>query len=209
MERPKTGHAVIESVLTHAFYLLVLINPVSKICILSVFARDEPGEEMRGVATRSTGIAYAILLLVAVGGDFVLRRMFHVELYSLRVAGGIVLFVVGYKALSKGMFFEVDSQNRFGDLSIVPLACPMIAGPATITASLSMTAETGVPLFALAAGAALLMNLVLMLLAPAIGAALRRFNVLGALIRITGLVVATIAVQMIFSGVDQWLATHR
>jgi multiple antibiotic resistance protein len=49
--------------------------------------------------------------------------------------------------------------------------------------------------------------MVFMLLAKPIGNILVRFNIMGALIRITGLIVATIGVQMILSGLSTWLGT--
>jgi len=188
-------------------YCLALINPISKVFILTILGEKESGAELRRTSIRASGIALVILLLFAFAGTFILREIFHVEVYSLRVAGGIVLFSVGFKALWKGVFFEVDDKNRFADLSIVPLASPMIAGPATITAAVSLAAEpdVGPAATAISLTLAVLVNLLVMLSAPWVGRALQRHNVMGALIRITGLIVATIAVQMILSGLGEWM----
>lgn len=190
-----------KTVLDCSLYLLALMNPVSKVFILSTFSQDEARGEMRSISVRSSGIALLMLLVFAGVGNFILDDIFHVDLFSLKVAGGIVLFMMGYRALSKGLFFEIDITNKLSDLSIVPLASPMIAGPATLTATISFTSEFGTLATALATCVAVGVNLVVMLLAEPISRFLKRFNLMGALIRITGLIVATIAVQMVFSGV--------
>lgn len=200
----------VHEIFLNALYLLALINPISKICILSVFSKDsESGKEMRQIVTSSTAIALFILTLVMLCGGFLFNSFLRVELYSLKVAGGCVLFWVGFKALSKGVFFETGTQTRLSEISIVPLASPMIAGPATIAAVVPMTISHG---FGVSFGAvvlAVLVNMVFMLLAKPIGHILVRFNIMGALIRITGLIVSTIGVQMVLSGLSTWLSTVR
>jgi multiple antibiotic resistance protein len=138
-------------------------------------------------------------------GDFILRRLFHLQLHSLQIAGGMVLLWVGFNALRRGVFFERDVPSRFADVAVVPLACPMIAGPASITASLALAAERGLVPATCSVLIALLVNLVVMILARTIASMLTRFNVMGALIRITGLIVMTMGVQMTLNGVSQWL----
>jgi multiple antibiotic resistance protein len=132
-----------------------------------------------------------------------------VDLHSLRVAGGMVLFWVGFNALRKGVFFEQDTHARFADIAVVPLACPMIAGPATITACITLTAQHGYVFPISAMLIAIGVNTALMLFAKRIGELLKRFDILGALIRLTGLVVMTMGVQMIFDGLEQWVIRMR
>ncbi len=192
------------ALLSAAFYLLIMINPISKVFIVSAFSGESQRAELRRVMWHSSAAAFAMLAVCIVAGQVILTQVFHVEIYSLRVAGGIVLFFIGHKALSKGVFFETDANNRLSDISIVPLACPMIAGPATITASIGLTLESGVGLTLAAAALAVLGNLALMWIAPFISRMMLKYNVMGAMIRITGLIVAAIAVQMVFSGVSSW-----
>lgn len=189
----------------NALYLLALINPVSKVSILSLFSSKEDVKEIVPVALKSSLIALGILLLIMIFGDFILRQIFHVELYSLNIAGGIVLFWVGFGALTKGVFFEHGTKMRFSDISIVPLASPMIAGPATITASLTLSIQDGLFLSSTAMLIAITINMFLMFLSRPIGNFLKKFNILGALIRITGLIVITIGVQMVFNGLSSWI----
>lgn len=192
-----------------ALYLLALINPVSKVSVLSVLASEEQRTGFRAVTTKSTFAAAGILFGAMVFGDFLLRTVFHVELYSLRLAGGTVLFWVGFNALRKGVFFEQDVQSRLEDIALVPLACPLIAGPATIAACIALRAKEGIGPAAAAMVLAVAVNHGIMLMSRPIGRSLARFNILGALIRITGLVVMTIGTQMSLDGlVAWWAASH-
>jgi len=156
---------------------------------------------------KSSIVGGALLYAVIIFGEAVLNRIFHVELYSLRVAGGIVLSTVGFQALRTGMFFGQENHSRFVDLAIVPLACPMIAGPASMTAVITLSIETGVPSTLIAVSIALALNLAIMAFSGPITSVLSRYNVLGAFIRLTGLIVMTIGVQMVFSGITGWLET--
>jgi len=81
-----------------------------------------------------------ILLAFAVVGSPLLTAVFHVEVYSFQIVGGLVLFLMGFKALSHGTFYEESDTKSLVEMAIVPLASPMIAGPATITAAMTFHA---------------------------------------------------------------------
>ncbi|MBN2712531.1 MAG: MarC family protein [Planctomycetes bacterium] len=194
--------------LSNSLYLLIMINPISKVFILSVIGKEaESPAEMRKISVHASMVAFFILITAAVGGNFLLSKVFHVEIYSLQVAGGMVLFYNGFKALTKGVFFEMDANNRLSDLSIVPLASPMIAGPATITLVITLASHWGTFHTVIAILVAVGCNMLIMLTTDIISGFLLRFNIMGALIRITGLLVATIAVQMIMQGLAYWHST--
>ena len=182
---------IILAILINALYLLALVNPVSKLAVLSGLPEVEAGEQLGEVVRKSSVTAAGILLGVMFFGEFILRSVFHVELYSLQISGGVVLFWVGFNALRKGVFFEREPHAHVAELAIVPLACPMIAGPATIAASITLVAREGLWTSSLAILLAILVNAMLMLYVKPIAAGLRRLNILGALIRITGLIVMT------------------
>jgi multiple antibiotic resistance protein len=88
--------------------------------------------------------------------------------------------------------------------SIVSLGCPLIAGPSTIAATVAMSAEAGSVITFLAMSVAVVINILLMVASPLISGALRRFDLMGALIRFTGLIVATLGAQMVLNGLAEW-----
>lgn len=185
--------------------LLALINPVSKIFILSTLAEEAAPRELRKISLKASFIAGAILFIFALIGKFILQKVFHVQIYSFQIVGGIVLFARGFQALNKGLFFETEANQRLEDASIVPLASPMIAGPATLSAAISFPVHYGLLRTLIAILIAVGVNFYVMIYSQRIGAILKRHNLMGALIRITGLIVATIGVQMMLEGVLAYL----
>ena len=186
-------------------YFLALINPASKIFVLSTIEPPFRWKQLFGVALRSTAVAFLILALLTTVGDAMLRVVFHVEIYSLQVAGGIILFIIGLVAVRKGRFYEETALQKVSDISVVPLAAPLIAGPGTITAAISLSSTQGVSITLLCVSAALAINFLLMLTSLQLGHALEKINATGPLIRITGLIVTAVAAQMFFSGLSTWL----
>jgi len=189
------------------FALLALINPVSKIFIISTLSGQSQDREIRRICIKASLAAACILLLFALAGNFLLTIVFHVHLYSFQMVGGIVLFLRGLQALNKGLFFEIEANQKLEDVSIVPLASPMIAGPATITAAVSFPAHYGMIVTLLSMLGALLLNLFIMFYSRGISDYLKKYNLMGALIRITGLIVATIGAQMLLDGLNIYVGT--
>jgi multiple antibiotic resistance protein len=195
----------IDTFVQTSLYFLALINPASKVLILSSVQPPYSKQELLEVSTRATLAALLILILLSAVGHFLLKVVFQVEIYSLQVAGGIVLFIIGLTAVRKGRFYEQDPQTPSIDISIVPLAAPLIAGPGTITAAISFSSTHGVSITILSLITAVMINFFIMLSSLWIGKTLERFRVFGPLIRITGLIVAAVAVQMVLTGLSQWL----
>lgn len=192
-------------VLDCSLAMVALINPISKIFIISTLDSRTTGGEMRSIIIRSSAAALTILLAFLFMGGFILTNFFHIQIYSFKIAGGIVLVFRGFEALNKGLFFEVKYRQKLEDISIVPIASPMIAGPATITAAVSFPARYGLTVTALSVVIAVAVNMFFMLITPLISTHLAKHNIMGALIRITGLIVATIGVQMALDGFAEYI----
>ncbi|WP_319415989.1 MarC family protein [Marispirochaeta aestuarii] len=194
-------------IINSALFLTALINPISKIAVISMLPESASMKDVEKIALRSSLVAFAMLIVFALGGNLLFKSVFHIELYSFQSVGGFVVFFYGFMALRQGVFFEVSSQQKLLDLSIVPIASPLIAGPATITAVITLSAEHHISTVIIALALALGLNLVAMLLSRVIAKPLIKFNVMGALIRITGLFVASIGVDMMFTGIRSFVQT--
>jgi len=193
-----------EAFVQTSLYFLALINPPSKVFLLSSMDPPYSRAELLKVSVTASSVALVILLLLSGIGHFILHEVFRVEIYSLQVAGGIVLFIIGLTAVRKGRFYEQDFHGAT-DISIVPLAAPLIAGPGTITAAISFAATQGMAITMVSLTVALAVNFLVMLMSVWIGRILERLHAFGPLIRITGLIVTAVAVQMTLSGLSQWL----
>ncbi len=194
-------------IISNVLYFLALINPVSKVFILCTLQPPCSRRELVMLSARSTAVAFLILLVLTICGDFLLRDVFRVDIYSLKIAGGLVLFLIGLTAVRRGRFFE-ETLTRTSDISIVPLAAPLIAGPGTMTGAISYASEHGMIATLIGITLALAINLIIMLFSGRIGEILERVHATGPLIRITGLIVAAVAVQMMLDGLGKWIGVY-
>jgi len=187
--------------------LLALVNPLQKILIVtSLQERFSPGE-LRYISVKSTVTAAVILIFFLFLGELTFTYVFRVELYSFQITCGAVLIYNGLSGLLKGFFLKVDEHIKLADLTTVPIAIPMIAGPATITAAVTFPVQYGREMTIIAILLALAINLGCMLQARRIGNVLIKYNFMNPLIRIIGLIVATIGLQMIFDGISLFVRT--
>jgi len=182
--------------------LLALINPVQKIFLINSL------KELRYISIKSTITAFVILILFLFLGNVIFSYVFRIQLYSFRVTCGMVLLYSGWVALQQGVLINIGKDVRIQDISSVPIAIPMIAGPGTITATVTFPAQYGALVTVMAVFAALLVNLIIMLYAKNIGRMMIKLNIMSPFIRIIGLIIATIGIQMIFDGGIEFLKMH-
>ena len=200
------NHWNLAELLENSLYLLALLNPASKVMFLATYEPRLDRRRIWELAWKSSLAALIILAVLAGVGEVVLSKVFRVELYSLKITGGLVLFMIGWIAVREGRFInrkQHEQQQSFTDLSLVPLAAPLIAGPGTIAASISGTAQFGLPFMMVSLTLAIFVNFVVMLFAVGINRVLEKLHLLGPLIRLTGLIIAAVAVQMIIAGLRE------
>jgi multiple antibiotic resistance protein len=188
--------------------LLALINPFQKIFLINSLQGQMSDKELRYVSIKSSITALVILLLFLTLGNVIFGFIFKIQLYSFRVTCGMVLVYSGWNALQKGVLINIGKDERIQDIASVPIAIPMIAGPGTITATVTFPAQYGTLITVLAVIAAIGVNLVIMLFAKNIGKFLIKLNLMSAFVRIIGLIIATIGIQMIFDGGVGFLTVH-
>ncbi len=188
---------------------IALVNPVQKIFVIHSLQKQFDGKTTRFISIKSTITALIILVTFLAAGHVIFNYVFHIELYAFQMTCGIVLFYNGLTGLQRGVFFKLDKNISVKDLTAVPIAVPMIAGPATITAAVTFPADYGTFATVFSIVAALAVNLSFMLAAKRIGDILIKFNLMNPLIRIFGLIVATIGVQMVLNGVRGFIVDIR
>lgn len=189
--------------------LFVVIDPPGCAPIYAGLVSGASQRQAMVMAARACAIALAILVVFALFGEDLLGAL-HIELNSFRIAGGIMLFVI-----AMDMVFEKRTQRReeraekvrhtpeVEDVSVFPMAMPMIAGPGSIATVMLLTArargteETVVVLAALAA--------VMLLTLAALAAAGPLMKVLGTRVeavitRLLGVLLAALAAQYVIDG---------
>lgn len=186
---------------------LALVNPIHKILIVTSLQDQFDDKQLKYLSLKSSFTAMLILIMFLFLGELIFNYVFHIQLYAFKVTCGVVLFYNGIAGLQKGAFLKIEKNIKIDDILTVPIAMPMIAGPATITAAVTFPSHYGKANTIVAIIMAIAINLILMLYAKKIGSILNRLNVLNALIRITGLIVATIGLQLVFDGIANYIST--
>lgn len=195
---------MIYQLIKETIFFLIIINPMSKIVIVSMLSKQYKHMEVEKLLVKSSIIAMIMLVIFAFAGEIILRDLFHISTNALMIAGGIVLSFMGFTALNKGVFFQAQNSQSLMDLAIVPLASPLIAGPATITATI-VKATTLTPHFvSLSVIIAVLINLMIVSFSLNITGFLNKYNLTGALIRITGLFILAMGVDMALKGIKSY-----
>ena len=192
-----------QTILENALYLLALLNPASKVLFLASYNPTLTKKQNLELTWKSSVAASLILLLVTGVGHFVLNSVFHVELCALQITGGAVVLVIGWRAIQEGHFTKTQPERSpmdFTDISLVPLAAPLIAGPGMIAAVISGSIKDGFYITSVAMLMALAVNFIIMLFSHGINRILQHTHLLGPVIRLTGLVIVTVAMQMIITG---------
>ena len=189
------------------FALLALINPIQKVFVVFSLQENYSRAELHRIVDKATVTAIGVLLLFLLMGEAILGYVFNLKIYAFQITCGVVLFYNGFVGLQKGAFLTLDKNTRIEELITVPIAIPMIAGPATITAVVTMPAVYGRWMTIGALLLALAINWVIMRNADRIGRFLERQNMMMPLIRITALIVAAIGLQMILNGIETFIVT--
>ena len=147
--------------------LFVVIDPPGCAPIYASLTTGASAEQRRSMAVRATLIAGFILIFFAMFGEGLLSFL-HIDLDSFRIAGGIMLFVIAID-----MVFEKRTERReqraekvkatpeVEDVSVFPMAMPMLAGPGSIASVMLLVAQNNGIDRALVIFAALLLVLLL------------------------------------------------
>ena len=195
-------------IVENALYFIALLNPASKVMFLSTYEPKLTRKQIVELSWKSSTAALLILITLATFGEIVLSKIFRVELYSLKITGGIVLFMIGLVAIREGHFVNRDENQKqidFTDLSLIPLATPLIAGPGIIAAGISTAAQYGVVSVIISLFLGIFINFVIMLFSSGINRVLEKLHLIGPLIRLTGLIISGVAAQMIINGIKESL----
>lgn len=191
-----------------------IIDPVGLAPVVIGLTANLDDAQRKVIVTRATVISAAIIAFFAVVGRFLLDRL-GIQLYAFDMAGGALLFLVAVDMLfgrpsgTRETKAEADEAMTREDVSIFPLAVPMIAGPGTIaTTILYVDIATPHPLDLLAVAAAIICSLLTAWLVMRSSLALMHiFGRTGIMVlsRILGILLAALALQFILNGIVMFL----
>jgi multiple antibiotic resistance protein len=193
----------------------VVIDPPGVTPMFATLTQDMPQAMRRRMAYKSIIVATGILFAFALGGEWLLSQL-HVSLDAFRIAGGLLLFIIALD-----MLFETRTQRRQArnakvlegqrahpgeheDISVFPLAIPLIAGPGSIASVMLLFAQHADWTLRAAILAGVAVNLLLTLIVFLIAARVSQLMsaTLAAIVtKVFGIILAALAAQFTIDGI--------
>ncbi len=194
--------------------LLVMVDPPAAVGVFLGLTEGYNRARRAAVALKGTAFAATVLIVFAWGGTSGLEYL-GIDLYSVRIAGGTLLLMIGLRMLREGREIPrrevalptggAADPRDLHDPSFVPLGLPMLAGPGALSMVIVQSTNAGFNTVAAAVLAAMAITLLALL------AATRLDRILGdtgqrVITRIMAMIVVTFSVQYILDGLLEWAA---
>lgn len=191
----------------------VTLGPIEAAAMFAALTQNRTTQHRRTMAIRATLVAAGILLTFAVLGDWLLSLL-GISLAALQTAGGILLLLIGIDmvfARSSGGTTTTDAETQEAehkqDISVFPLATPLIAGPGAMGAVILFIANAQGNLVTQLIVIASLIGVLLITLFALLGAThiQKILGVSGQHVfsRVFGVLLCSLAVQFVFDGIGQ------
>ena len=194
--------------------LLTVVDPVSLAPIVLGLTAGLTAPARARVVTRAVLIAAGIIAFFGVLGPVLLRAL-GIGAAAFGIAGGALLFLIaidmvfGRPSGTRETVREEEEAQTREDVSVFPLAIPLIAGPGTITTVLLLVAEAGAQpaYWALLAGATAIALGAAWLAMRLSGLVQRVLGTTGVLVlaRVLGMLLAALSIQFILDGIGRYL----
>ena len=189
-----------------------MMNPLGNIPVFLGMVKDFDIPTQNRVAFRSVMVAFIIIALFCIFGHIIFR-MFGITLPAFQIAGGIIVFIIGFQMLN-ARENPIHSQTQeekeqmvsvANEMAISPLGIPLLAGPGTMSTAMNfvgieksiLNGAMVIGIFAIMCG----ITYILFLSARKIASKINP-GILKVVSRIMGLILAVIAVQMLINGIE-------
>jgi multiple antibiotic resistance protein len=183
-----------------------LINPFGTMPIFMTMTADLDNSHRTKTAQKAAVVSFITIIVFAFSGQ-VLFNFFGISVHSFRVVGGVIFFLMGMDMLQarlgKVKMKESEIKTYVDDISVTPLAIPMICGPGAMTNAIVMmedadSVEKKIALI-LGAFAVILCTYLILYSASKIIKILGQTGI-NVMMRLMGLIVMVIAVEFFFTG---------
>lgn len=193
--------------------LFIIVDPVVNVPVFTSILSDFGQKDRHNMVKKAVIVAAIVLAIFTIAGNKIFEYL-GIEMYSFRIAGGILLFIIAIEMLlgrrpgTKSSAKEEAEALKKEDLVVTPLAVPLLTGPGAITTGIVLfnTAASITEQILLFVDIALVYTLSYLILSRSE----KIFDRLGhtgtmVIVRIMGLLLATVAVQFVITGTGEAL----
>ena len=199
-------HDITTTAVTVFMGFFAMMNPIANTAVFVGMTGEQTPTERRATAIKALVTAFFIVSAFCLLGKGIFE-LFGITLPALRLAGGVLVFLVGYHMLqgssSKLHSHSENEQNERKDVAISPLALPILAGPGTIATAMNYSASgdmlsitVTISTFAILCA----ITLICFLLGPKLVDKLGESGI-SIVTRLMGLILTVIGMQMLIQGV--------
>lgn len=187
--------------------IFAIVDPFGYIPIfISLTAEDSPSRQ-REMLKRACATAFIVLTLFTILGNRILH-VFGITIPAVQISGGLILLVIGFEMLKvievgeKITKSEASEGVRRDDISIIPLAIPMLSGPASIATVIMLSGRGGQMQYVNIVTSIIATLLITYLILRSAGKILKVIGLTGikVLTRIMGFLLCAMAVQFMING---------
>ncbi len=185
-----------------------ILNPIGNTPVFISMVGDADERIIKKVAFRATLTAFLVVAVFCLFGHLIFR-MFNITLPAFQIAGGIIVFFIGYNLL-QGKKTDAQQASRhvslrsYEDMAISPLGIPLLSGPGTISTAMNFVGEADnflytliiVLIFAIVCAITYYMFIISKKISDRLSPSLIKV-----ISRLMGLILAVIAVQLFINGV--------
>ena len=180
-----------------------IMNPLANTAVFVSLTSNINSKEQNKIAFKSLLITYIIVLIFSFLGN-VIFHLFGITIEALRIAGGILLFIIGYQMLhGSNSKMHSHNENSTENIAISPLAVPILAGPGTLATAMNYAVSADINKIIITV-IAFLFLCILTYICFIFGQKI--INIIGKggltiITRLMGLIISVIGVEMFISGI--------
>ena len=185
-----------------------MLNPIGNTPVFLAMVGNADDKTIRRVAFKAVLVAFLIIMVFSLFGHLIFR-VFGITLPAFQIAGGIIVFFIGYdllqgKTAKAHRSMKNVSLESYEDMAISPLGIPLLSGPGTISTAMNFVGEGKsflyalliILIFAIVCGITYLMFIMSKKIADKLNPSL-----ITVISKIMGLILAVIAVHMLINGI--------
>lgn len=185
-----------------------MLNPIGNTPLFIMMVGDADRKIIKKVAFKAVAVAFTIITIFSLFGHIIFK-LFNITLPAFQIAGGIIVFFIGYdmlqgKAAGAHKSKRVESMASYDDMAVSPLGIPLLAGPGTISTAMNFVGQgnsfLNTIIIILVFAVVCVITYLMFILSENIANKLRP-TLIKAISKIMGLILAVIAIQMLINGI--------